>query len=148
MFKRSGIISGIVVFVFLLSGCATMGRKKNLEVQGLKNQVSALEAQLQVKDQQIQSLRDALSTRPATEEKKVNIVKRVVPEVKSHPNLRQIQMALKNAGYEPGTIDGKMGKQTKEAIKAFQKANDLKADGKVGKKTWGLLQEYLYKKTK
>ncbi len=145
MFKRISLGFAVVVFVFLLSGCATMRKNKNLEVQGLKNQVSALETQIQAKDREIEGLRNVLTNRSMVEEKKA---KKVIPEVKSHPNTRQIQMALKNAGYEPGTIDGKMGKQTKEAIKAFQKANDLKADGRVGKQTWGLLQEYLYKKTK
>jgi carboxyl-terminal processing protease len=57
-------------------------------------------------------------------------------------------MALKNAGYDPGKIDGKMGKQSSEAIKAFQKANNLPVDGKVGKKTWSLLRDYLNKKVK
>ncbi|MFZ2937989.1 MAG: peptidoglycan-binding domain-containing protein, partial [Candidatus Omnitrophota bacterium] len=38
--------------------------------------------------------------------------------------------------------------QTKDAIKAFQQANNLTVDGKVGKKTWDLLKEYLYKKAK
>ncbi|MCM8792068.1 MAG: peptidoglycan-binding protein, partial [Candidatus Omnitrophica bacterium] len=59
-----------------------------------------------------------------------------------------IQIALKNAGYNPGEIDGKMGKQTRQAIRAFQKANGLVVDGKVGKRTWSLLREYLYKKAK
>ncbi len=148
MFKRSCLSVGIVVFVFLFSGCATMGKNKNLEIQGLKNQVSALETQLQAKDQQIQSLSGTLSSRLVMEEKNANREKKTITEIKSRPNARQIQMALKNAGYEPGTIDGKMGKQTREAIKAFQKANDLRADGKAGKQTWSLLKEYLYKKTK
>lgn len=55
---------------------------------------------------------------------------------------RQIQAALKNAGYDPGPVDGKMGVMTISAIRNFQKANNLTADGKVGQKTWGLLQKY------
>jgi peptidoglycan hydrolase-like protein with peptidoglycan-binding domain len=52
---------------------------------------------------------------------------------------------LKNAGYDPGAIDGKLGKKTREAVKAFQTANNLKVDGKVGSQTWGMLKEYLSK---
>ena len=56
---------------------------------------------------------------------------------------RQVQTALKNAGYDPGTIDGKLGQKSKKAIKDFQAANGLKADGKVGPKTWSKLSTYL-----
>ncbi len=37
------------------------------------------------------------------------------------------------------TADGKFGKDTEEAVKAFQTKNSLKADGKVGKSTLKLL---------
>lgn len=56
---------------------------------------------------------------------------------------RQIQTALKNAGYDPGVIDGKIGAKTKTAVKDFQTANGLKADGKVGAKTWAKLSAYI-----
>jgi peptidoglycan hydrolase-like protein with peptidoglycan-binding domain len=114
-------------------------------LRGLKDKVSTLESQAQSKDEEITSLRDALTKASQQPEA---MGRRVVAEVKSRPNVKQTQIALQNAGYNPGTIDGKMGKQTVEAIKAFQKANNLNADGKVGKMTWALLKEYLYKKSK
>ena len=55
----------------------------------------------------------------------------------------EIQTALKNANFYTGTIDGKIGSMTKKAIAAFQKANNLQADGKVGHKTWAALSKYL-----
>jgi peptidoglycan hydrolase-like protein with peptidoglycan-binding domain len=55
---------------------------------------------------------------------------------------------LKNAGYNPGRIDGRLGKQTREAIKAFQRANNIPADGKVGKQTWEVLRGSLVNKVK
>jgi murein L,D-transpeptidase YcbB/YkuD len=58
-------------------------------------------------------------------------------------NSKQIQLALRNAGFYQGLIDGKIGPQTKRAIKAFQKANGLKADGIVGKRTSAELNKYL-----
>ena len=64
------------------------------------------------------------------------------------PATKDIQRALDNAGFNPGSVDGRMGKQTRNAIKAFQRANNLVADGKVGKQTWDLLSEYLKKKVK
>ena len=56
---------------------------------------------------------------------------------------KDIQLALKNAGFYKGPIDGKVGKNTKKAIKEFQKANGLKADGVVGKETKEKLAGYL-----
>lgn len=149
MAKRFFSVFVLVVFAFSLSGCATARKQKEMEIQGLKNQVSVLEAQIQSKDEEINSLREALNK--AAEEKeaaKLSGRKKAIGEVKSRPNVKQIQTALRNAGYNPGPVDGKPGKQTRDAIKSFQKANDLPADGKVGKRTWALLKDYLYKKVK
>ena len=56
---------------------------------------------------------------------------------------QQIQTALKNAGVYQGNIDGKIGPASRKAIQTFQKNNGLKADGKVGPKTWVALEPYL-----
>ena len=61
--------------------------------------------------------------------------------------IREIQSALKSAGFNPGPVDGKMGQQTKTAVRDFQTANGLQADGKVGPKTWSKLETYLAKNT-
>jgi peptidoglycan hydrolase-like protein with peptidoglycan-binding domain len=59
---------------------------------------------------------------------------------------KDIQAALKNAGFDPGAIDGKFGPRTSQAIKEFQRAKGLKIDGKVGPQTWGELSKYLEKR--
>ncbi len=53
------------------------------------------------------------------------------------------QQALKAAGYYDGAVDGKIGSKTKEAIKNFQQAHNLTADGIIGKRTWEELKLYL-----
>lgn len=132
-----------------LSGCATMSKQKDMEIERLKSQVSLLDTQIQDKDQEINSLKEAIKKIQEEGEFQTGMMKkRVVPEVKSRPTTRQIQIALRNFGLNPGRIDGKMGRQTRDAIRQFQRANNLKVDGKVGKKTWDLLKAYLYKKTK
>lgn len=139
-----------ILFISLISltGCAT-GRKQNLEIQRLRNQISVLETQVQIRDQEIASLREDLEK---VAEKKVSAKqfaeKRIIGEIKSRPSVKHIQIALKNAGFNPGPADGRMGRRTRDAIKAFQRANNLVVDGKVGKQTWNLLKEYLYKKVK
>ena len=61
----------------------------------------------------------------------------------SKERVRQIQMALREAGYYKGEIDGKLGPRTKRAIKGFQKAKKLNPDGIAGEKTWEALNQYL-----
>lgn len=39
--------------------------------------------------------------------------------------IRQIQMALKEKGFDPGPIDNVFGSQTKDALKAYQRQNKL-----------------------
>jgi len=56
---------------------------------------------------------------------------------------KQIQQALKKAGYYTGTVDGKIGPKTKDAIIRFQRARGLKADGIVGKQTSAAMLRYL-----
>jgi len=59
------------------------------------------------------------------------------------PTAKEIQAALKNAGFNPGSIDGKIGPRTRQAIKDFQKSKGLVPDGVVGPKTWTSLGRYL-----
>ena len=56
---------------------------------------------------------------------------------------KEVQAALKAAGFYMGNVDGKVGPKTKRSIMEFQKAKGLKADGKVGPKTWAELEKYL-----
>lgn len=47
-------------------------------------------------------------------------------------NVRQLQLALYQHGFSPGSIDGQMGPKTIAAVRAFQAAKGLKVDGVVG----------------
>ena len=58
------------------------------------------------------------------------------------PTIQDIQLALKNADIYQGKVDGVMGPRTKKAIREFQEKNNLKADGKVGAKTWSQLKGF------
>ncbi len=49
--------------------------------------------------------------------------------------VRALQRRLKELGYYSGSVDGDFGAGTETAVKAFQKANGLTADGKAGAKT-------------
>ncbi len=53
--------------------------------------------------------------------------------------MKEIQQRLKNWGYYTGEVDGSYGAQTEKAVKYFQEANGLEADGVVGPKTLSAL---------
>lgn len=55
----------------------------------------------------------------------------------------QLQRALKQAGYSPGTIDGVYGPATTQAVTQFQQANGLTADGIAGAQTLAALEQAL-----
>ncbi|GLC30966.1 peptidoglycan-binding protein [Clostridium omnivorum] len=50
-----------------------------------------------------------------------------------------LQQLLKNAGFNPGTIDGIFGNNTEKAVRAYQASKGLAVDGIVGNQTWGSL---------
>ena len=127
--------------VFVLTGCATT-RPKPADSSDLSAQVAALQSELQTKDQQIQDLQYQLTSYEESikAEPAGSGGKSVLIRVKG-VSVKDLQTALAKAGYDPGSIDGRMGKKTKSAIKAFQKKNGLKADGVVGDKTWALLKK-------
>jgi peptidoglycan hydrolase-like protein with peptidoglycan-binding domain len=50
-------------------------------------------------------------------------------------DVRQAQEALKNQGHDPGPIDGVMGSQTRQALRAFQSKHGLKQTGTLDGET-------------
>ncbi len=58
------------------------------------------------------------------------------------PSTREIQQALKNAGFYQGNVDGHTGPMTREAVKEFQRVHGLTDDGAVGRQTWVKLKAY------
>ncbi|MBF0493911.1 MAG: peptidoglycan-binding protein [Candidatus Omnitrophica bacterium] len=136
-----------------IAGCATP-KKKGTQVDELNGKVSQMESQLQEKDMQLASKDKELSMKDEEISNLEDELKGCTGGAKGHrsysskgsgekANGKDVQQALKNAGYYDGPVDGKIGKGTRKAIKAFQKASGLTADGVVGKKTWSKLRTHL-----
>ncbi|TAJ34419.1 MAG: peptidoglycan-binding protein [Nitrospirae bacterium] len=53
--------------------------------------------------------------------------------------VRELQQKLKDAGFDPGVIDGEYGHGTEAAVLAFQKSEGLLADGIAGPRTLAAL---------
>jgi SH3 domain-containing YSC84-like protein 1 len=54
-------------------------------------------------------------------------------------DLRQMQMALKNRGYDPGEINGLISSDTQRAVRDFQAANNLPVTGILDERTQAAL---------
>ncbi|PIP18622.1 MAG: hypothetical protein COX41_07235 [Candidatus Omnitrophica bacterium CG23_combo_of_CG06-09_8_20_14_all_41_10] len=147
----------VVPITFLLAGCSTVSSKR---LNNLETKVSTLEAKVDSVEQRQSSIegqngesRESVgylkgkvdSHGPSTvvvtgAQGNEGYLYKSGKESLTH---KDIQLALKNAGFYNGHIDGKIGKSTKKAIREFQKANGLKADGVVGKETKEKLAGYL-----
>ena len=57
--------------------------------------------------------------------------------------MKALQQALATLGFSPGKPDGTYGPATQQALKAFQKAHNLTADGIVGVQTLAALTSAL-----
>lgn len=113
-------------------------KAKDQEIRRLQTEIAAIKNQTQTAPPMRQmSYQDNYAYQPAT-----NVVS--APKVPAGRvagvTTTEIQRALKNAGYDPGPADGRLGKRTKQAILDFQRAKGLKADGVVGQKTWAALK--------
>lgn len=62
--------------------------------------------------------------------------------------IKNAQQMLKGLGIEPGRKDGYFDKQTKTAVKAFQRMQDLEVTGKINTKTASALDSAIMKKVK
>ena len=171
--KRFTIYASIVILLFLSSGCTTVKQntnginqlknqmvnvesilsRQNLLIQQNKTDVDQLldrndEISIElsrVKDQRTVISQAAPSSRTrsirveTTETRSALISDKLQPQ----PSIQNIQMALRNAGFYIGNIDGKVGALTRKGVKNFQEANNLTADGVVGRRTWAKLKDYL-----
>ena len=114
------------------------------EIEDLNNMVSDFE--VQVRDLEAE-LVDGMEIEEVVTKKKNNVFspKSKVDSriIRVSASTKEVQSALKNAGYYNSSIDGKIGGGTKRAIVEFQKDHELAADGIIGKKTWTELKNYL-----
>lgn len=163
-------ILGCLFLAVSLVGCASTSQQPS-SVSHLQIKVSHLEKMIESRDNEISTLKYELSeianqvesletfqldsgaeAYDAKESFMIEKMKRleIAPASSKYDDIlrvavdpKKVQTALKGAGYYTGKIDGKLGVQSQKAIKEFQEDHDLKADGIIGKKTWGEMKAYL-----
>lgn len=60
-------------------------------------------------------------------------------QAKGAEQVRTAQKQLKEAGFDPGPIDGQLGRQTHQAIREYQKDNGLPQTGRLDEQTKEML---------
>ena len=144
---RTHVVVALGIGGMLLGGCAGQQR--------YTQQINSLKSDVGVLDQRVSQLERAGLKEPSASEWPTNAQTSAAAttsettaaqhkgDVSAKPSKRDIQLALKNAGFYQGSVDGKLGPHTREAIRKFQTANGLKADGVAGRQTWDKLSVYL-----
>ena len=134
-----------LISIFLTANAYGMGKKPQQQAQPVAPQSPASqEVEIITPERPSRPEVDMSTQMPSTvEPMPQELAVSQAPESESVSRIRDVQAALKNAGFEPGSIDGVMGRKTKRAVREFQSTNGLKVDGKVGPKTWAALQKYL-----
>lgn len=147
--KSFTLVAVVGVAVLAVSGCSSVPKKHfNEEMSGIKTRVETLETRVEgveAKQAATEKVAETVTKAPEPSWPETNFTTKSdksspAPAVKA--DVKQVQAALKKAGYYSGKIDGVKGRNTKRAIKAFQRDHGLASDGAVGKKTWELLSKY------
>lgn len=143
----------------LLTGCVTTQNKSG--VDQLQIRVVDLEKKVEERDSEIVDLKYQIKDLSSNTQRRPSIsVEDEAPVRKSSSSsadqaassdkiikvsasISDVQKALKNAGFYKGSIDGKIGQQTKKSIESFQRQHNLTADGVIGRRTWEELKVYL-----
>ena len=145
-----------IPLILLLAGCSTVPKRVNAletkvntleaQVNSVEQKQAAIEGQTSESRESVAYLKGRVDARgPSTvvvegAQGNGGYVYKSGKKVLTH---NDIQLALKNAGFYNGPVDGKIGRETKRAIRKFQKANRLKATGRVNAETESLLLQYL-----
>ena len=135
-----------IIFLGAMSGCVST-KRHNRDVGVLQSQIGQLSNQVtQLEQQEKKSFWGGLKQKPVGESMEAGAgTSSLTYRTPSGFELpaADIQRALAGAGFYQGEVDGKIGPDTRQAIREFQRSNGLTADGICGRKTWELLQPYL-----
>ena len=71
------------------------------------------------------------SSTTVTQGKSRRVLYRYGQQAPTRTRYKQIQTALARRGFSPGPIDGQWGSKTSAALKRFEQAHNLRADGRL-----------------
>lgn len=133
-----GILTTVIFFVFAFNPFSGFLRRGIQETRESRTEASSERFAIGGEQERIQSRKQARDNKSSDVQDEV-----LNYRLQSSERIKQVQTALKNAGFYKGPIDGRLGPRTKEAVRNFQKANGLSPDGVAGKQTREKLKIYL-----
>ncbi|WP_417697676.1 peptidoglycan-binding domain-containing protein [Psychromonas sp.] len=137
-------------------GCTTTNNNNNAKQQGSKTVVqtttkttvttqqksgNASKEVMQTSKQTEQSSKASVKNSPEVQKKAVTTTRTTTKAVSGQSLVLQTQQQLNRLGYKAGKADGLMGKNTREAIKRFQKQHNIRVDGKSSSALLALLKK-------
>ena len=135
------LLSVLAVASVAISGCASGRYAKDLN--RVKADVNLLDERVSQLERTGPSASSSTAWPDTISQPSIDSSRTRTAPLSVKPPKRDIQQALKNAGFYQGSIDGKFGPKSKEAVREFQRTNGLKVDGVVGRQTWEKLGPYL-----
>ncbi len=78
------------------------------------------------------SSKTSSSSKKTASKKKTTVVRRVAQQQPTAERYKEIQQALADKGYFHGPVDGAWGADSTDALKRFQREQNLEDDGKIG----------------
>jgi len=136
------LIAMVILVAFFVTGCASAEKTRSLEqrIEVLEAKSGFSSTTSYVADEKVITKTDSVTFVSESPSSSSNYTaKRTTVSLSK----KDVQRALKKAGYYNGPIDGKIGTKSKKAIRQFQADNGLKVDGVVGTQTKKALSKYL-----
>lgn len=133
------LTSGLLIAT---TGCVSKGRYQS-EVNTLQRQLVQTEAALRAQEEKSKALEAQISGKKSSVAAEPYLGSTYRTPTGFELPAVDIQKGLKGAGYYSGAINGKIGPDSREALRNFQRDNGLTPDGVCGRQTWNKLKTYL-----
>jgi len=137
----SGIVLGFLLFSSAPQAFAITADELQTQITSIKSQIETLQAKLSELQRQLTGANTANPSERALEvASPMASFNRTLRVGIKGDDVKTVQQVLIEKGYLNDTIDGSFGRKTGEAVKAYQRANNLKDDGVLGPRTLELIK--------
>ncbi|MCF6253339.1 MAG: peptidoglycan-binding protein [Thiomicrorhabdus sp.] len=131
--NRFVLIVLFIVFSVMMSGCQTTNEKVS---KGIASELNKRSITLDLREAELDKRELALKVEQENIlEGAVNWRSVMCDPKRAHSYILEVQSALKSNGFNPGKVDGFVGKSTMRAVNQFQKKHGLPVDNHINIET-------------